>query len=39
MKKSGLNGHVCEFSVDYSAVIKSDILNIYKHLMVKNNTK
>ena len=28
-----------DFSVDYSAIDKSDILDIHKHLMVKNNIK
>ena len=28
-----------EFSVNYDALDKSDILNIYKYLMVKNNIK
>ena len=28
-----------DFSVDYNAIDKSDILNIHKNLMVKNNVK
>ena len=32
-----LNGY--DFSVDYDAIDKSDILNIDKYLIVKNNTK
>ena len=32
-----LNGNVYDFSVDYSSIDKSDILNIYKYLMIKNN--
>ena len=28
-----------DFSVDYSAIDKSDILDIHKYLMVKNNIK
>ena len=35
MKKTGLNGYVCNFSVDYRAFNTSDILNIYKYLMKK----
>ena len=31
------NGY--DFSVDYDAIDKSDILNIDKYLIVKNNTK
>ena len=31
--------NVYGFSVDYSAIDISDILNIHKNLMVKNNTK
>ena len=29
--------NVYDFSVDYNAIDKSDILGIHKHLMVKNN--
>ena len=32
-----LKGNVFNFSVDYNAIDKSDILNIHKYLMVKNN--
>ena len=28
-----------DFSVDYSAIYKSDLLYIYKYLIVKNNIK
>ena len=34
-----LKGNVYDLSVDYNAIDKSDILNIHKHLMVKNNIK
>ena len=34
-----LNGNVYDFSVDYSFVDKSGILNIDKYLMTKNNLK
>ena len=34
-----LKGNVFNFSVDYNAIDKSDILNIHKYLMVKNNIK
>ena len=30
---------MCDFSVDYNFIDKSDVLNIYKYLMVKNNIK
>ena len=34
-----LNGNVYDFSVDYNSTDKSDILNIRKYLMIKNNIK
>ena len=37
MKKTGLNGYVYGFSVDYEAIAVDDILGIYKYLMKKNN--
>ena len=37
MKKTGLNGYVYDFSVDYDAIAVDDILDIYKYLMKKNN--
>ena len=36
MKKTGFNGYVYDFSVDYDAIAVSDILNIHKYLMEKN---
>ena len=39
MKKTGLNGYVFDFSVDYDAIAVDDILDIYKYLMEKNNIK
>ena len=30
---------MCDFSIDYSAIDKSDILKIRKNLMTKNNIK
>ena len=39
MKKTGLNGHVYDFSVDYNVTAVDDILDIHKHLMKKNNIK
>ena len=35
MKKTGLNGYVYDFSVDYDAVAVGNILGIYKYLMEK----
>ena len=32
-----IKGNVYDFSVDYSAIDKSNILNIHKYLMIKNN--
>ena len=39
MKKTGLNGYVYDFSVDYDAIGVDDILDIHKYLMEKNNIK
>ena len=36
MKKTGLKGYVYDFSVDYNAIAVSDILDIQKYLMKKN---
>ena len=36
MKKTGLNGYVYDFSVDYDAIAVADILDIHKYLMKKN---
>ena len=38
-REVSLNGHVYDFSVDYNSIDKSDILNIQKNLMKKNNIK
>ena len=35
-KKTGLNGYVYDFSVDYDVIAVDDILDIHKYLM-KNN--
>ena len=37
LKKTGLNGYVYDFSVDYDAIAVDDILDIHKYLMKKNN--
>ena len=34
-----LKGNMYDFSVDYNVIDKSDILNIHKYLMAKNNIK
>ena len=36
IKKTGLNGYVYDFSVDYDAIAVDDILDIHKYLMKKN---
>ena len=36
IKKTGLKGYVYDFSVDYDAIVSSDILDIQKYLMEKN---
>ena len=37
MKKTGLNGYVYDFSVDYDALVVVDILDIHNYLMKKND--
>ena len=37
MKKTGFNGYIYDFSVDYDAIAVDNILDIYKYLMKKNN--
>ena len=37
MKKTGFNGYIYDFSTDYKAIATSDILDIHKYLMKKNN--
>ena len=37
MKKTGFNGYVYDFSVDYDATDVDDIVNIHKYLMKKND--
>ena len=39
MKKTGLNGYVYNFSVDYDFIANDKILDIHKYLMEKNNIK
>ena len=36
LKKTGLNGYICDFSVDYNGIAVADILDIHKYLMKKN---
>ena len=36
MKKTGFNGYIYDFSVDYDTIAVSDILDIHKYLMKKN---
>ena len=35
-KKTGLNGYVYDFNVDYDATAVADILDIHKYLLKKN---
>ena len=37
MKKTGLNGYVYDFSVDYDDIAVDDILDIHSYLMKKND--
>ena len=39
MKKTGLNGYVYKFSVDYNITDANNIINIYKYLTKKHNIK
>ena len=39
MKKTGLNGYVYDFSVDYDAFAVDDILDIHKYLMNEPDIK
>ena len=39
MKKTGLNGHVYDFRVDYNIIDTSNIINIHKYLMKKHDIK
>ena len=34
-KKTGFNGYIYDFSIDYKSINKSDILDIHKYLMKK----
>ena len=38
-REVSLNGNKYDFLVDYNSIDKSDILNIHKYLMTKNNIK
>ena len=35
MKKTGFNGYVYDFSVDYDAIVVDDALEIHNYLMKK----
>ena len=37
VKKTGLNGHVYDFSVDYDAIAFNNMLDIHNYLMKKND--
>ena len=39
MKKTGLDGYVYDFSVDYNAIAVDDILDIHIYLMKKHDKK
>ena len=36
MKKTGLNGYLYDFSIDYDTVAVDDILDIHKYLLKQN---
>ena len=37
MKRTGFNGYIYDFSVDYDAIVVDDNLGIHEYLMEKNN--
>ena len=37
IKKTGFNGYVYDFSVDYDSIAVDDMKDIHKYLMKKNN--
>ena len=37
--EASLNGNVYDITVDFNSIDRSDILNIHKYLMAKNNIK
>ena len=37
MKKTGFNGYIYDFSVDYDVIAVDDIVDIHKYFMKKNN--
>ena len=37
MKRTGFNGYVYDFCVDYDAIVVDDILDIHNYLMKKND--
>ena len=39
MKKTGLNGYVYDFSVDYSAIAVDDVLDIHEYFIKKHSIK
>ena len=39
LKKTGLNGYVYDFSVDFNGIVLNDILDIHKYLMKKHDIK
>ena len=36
-KKTGFNGYICDFSVDYNVIDADNIKDIHKYLMKKND--
>ena len=39
MKKTGLNGYLYDFSVDYDAITVDDTLDIHKYLIKRHSVK
>ena len=37
MKKAVISGYICEYSINYNIADTSNIINIHKYLMKKND--
>ena len=37
LKKTGLNGYVCDFPFNYDSIVVDDILNIYEYILKKQD--
>ena len=39
IKQTGLNGHACDFSVNFASIDFGDTIDIHKYLMKKHDIK